>query len=1366
MKTKILFYLVVLGLSFNIKKAVAQEYYDATNSPRQYYYNNLESATAGSPSTFLPAANSTRSSNATLDIVSSSSLNGTKSLSTVGTSTLGYLRWNFYGTGSVSLASNTWEWEFDYKNVTGTDTDDPNPITAGKNSWQYWLLTSDNTYGLYLTQNGGNLILRLKYGSASNQYTNYASISMPTNTHTYQIRVVKSVIGYYNIYILDRNTSTTIQTLNINVGTNVSGVDLNTYNYSYLDATSVASNRFQFDNFNFYQQKVDYVGITSAANGITTMIYPGIVNAIPYGVNVNIRGDVIFGLITFNFSANGQALFTGGALYKTSNSVLSLTGATLLVSGVAINAAYTSQMSLPSSEYYYNAGNTNGTTANVTNYFLVAQGRNPFYSSYPTSIAFTTSTAAVDNYQSFYTSGNFPNTSNANSTGATLTVGNLYDWIGGVSTAWNTPANWLLNGTVSTTTTPTSSDVARIGVVAYQLLAKQPTVNVASTLSQLLIGTFNTPTITLTNGLTVNNGLTINASSALITTSGSLSLGSASTMGSGSSFTLNSGSQVTLQTSATFSNPGTISVNGASTFTIPNSSAFTNSGSFTLSASTLNVTSSASFTNSATGALTAGNASTINCTASIFNTGGGVITIGSSGSPATLNMGNSGYLPNSGTVLVGPTSLISFTPGTNPSIANSNSFTLQSDATGSASIGAIPSTATITGSYNVQRFLTGGNSKTGATYVYRSYRLLSNPVNTSGYINLNYLNAAATINGTTYYGAFTAGVGSDGAGKGFNVYNRNPTIYFYNEPHASSNSSFTSGKNFGVTAITSGSTSIGLTDGNNYNIPTSNGYLLYYVGSSNPAVRTTGSGAIAPDNATITNVGTINQQNITTNLWYTPNAGAVAGTAGKLSITTGASYSGINMVGNPYPSIIDLNQVVLDNSSQGYSKFYELVDANPNNGYVSYITTGNPATAQFSSPSYSSRYIASGQGFLIAATAAGQSLTFMEDQKVYNSTPVLSGTTTPPILLSLRNAVSTSGAVSTPGAVNSLKVNRVSTDALTEPANRVDGLHLKVALDSVTYNECGIYFGSAWSDNFDNNDAIDIAGTTQKIDLSSLTADGNHVGINSMSGYTKGKRVALYVKAATDGNYSFSLSDMQNMDTTMFHVYLVDNLKKDSVDIIKTKYAFTITNADTTTYGANRFVLAIDRNPVAPYQLISFTGQKTSNGVLLTWKTSNEGNYTGFTIQKQDAGGNTQYTTLYGVQSNSAGTYTYTDHNPVVGNNTYRLGQNNIDSLETYSTPVNVVYNTASASSGVLSVYPNPAKEQITVSLSNATNLSAAQSYQANVYNSTGLIVLQQSVSSSSWSQDVSALRPGGYVLEVRAGNGTLIGNTKFTKYQ
>lgn len=391
--------------------AFAQASYDQVNTPRQFYYNNFTGATLNTPGTYFPGGGSVRSSNATVGMVGTNGITG-NTLSSLALNQVGYLQWSFMsntGAGNVALDNRVWEWEFDYKNVGGTVApgDATNNIipssSAATDSWRYWLIASsyvgtNSTLGLFVTVSGNNLKILTRYNAANTPVEN-VSIPLPVNNNVYQIRIIKNATGAYFVYILNRTTNTTTSYTNGGGGYNIgnsNSVDLNTYNYSFLECSTTTANRFQWDNFNFYQQKLEYIPITGANKGITSFVYPGITDAIVYGVNVNIRGDIHINRFVCKTTTNAQALFESGALWKTTNPVLSISSPASKISDLSVYSDGTSQFTLPATERYYNGGNTDGTTVNITNYFLVLKGRNPFYDSYPTSISWSVSATADD----------------------------------------------------------------------------------------------------------------------------------------------------------------------------------------------------------------------------------------------------------------------------------------------------------------------------------------------------------------------------------------------------------------------------------------------------------------------------------------------------------------------------------------------------------------------------------------------------------------------------------------------------------------------------------------------------------------------------------------------------------------------------------------------------------------------------------------------------------------------------------------------------------------------------------------------------------------------------------------------------------
>jgi len=99
-----------------------------------------------------------------------------------------------------------------------------------------------------------------------------------------------------------------------------------------------------------------------------------------------------------------------------------------------------------------------------------------------------------------------------------------------------------------------------------------------------------------------------------------------------------------------------------------------------------------------------------------------------------------------------------------------------------------------------------------------------------------------------------------------------------------------------------------------------------------------------------------------------------------------------------------------------------------------------------------------------------------------------------------------------------------------------------------------------------------------------------------------------------------------------------------------------------------------------------------TDAITITWQTLNETSTKSFTVERSSnandyVGINT--VPAKGVASN----YSYTDKNPLNGTNYYRIRENAANGTNTFSAVVKVVFN----DNGIISLYPNPAKNTITV---------------------------------------------------------------------
>jgi hypothetical protein len=648
--------------------------------------------------------------------------------------------------------------------------------------------------------------------------------------------------------------------------------------------------------------------------------------------------------------------------------------------------------------------------------------------------------------------------------------------------------------------------------------------------------------------------------------------------------------------------------------------------------------------------------------------------------------------------------------GSGNTLLNANNhLTLLSTEGSTAGIAPIPAGSSITGSVGAQRFLVGGNTKSLNVYTARGYRILSSPVH-----------LGITSNYDISYIGLTALTG--GSGTGFTVNNSNPTIYLFREDVTPSNATFNSGKHKGITSINADNTVNVSGMASPLSIPIGNGYIFYFVGNtSNPSTKASANPTTGPENTIITATGTINQGDIIANLWYTP-AGTTGSSANKLSYTStlGSPTAGYNMMGNPYAATLDLNSLINGNSgATGIANtIYVLDNVNPAQQYIAYSPLGS------SSPK-ATRYVASGQGFIVKAAGPNATLTFRESYKAVSNQP--------------------------------------STLLMGIPVAQapVTGFYVKMERDSMINDYCGIYFRSGSSANFSADDAKDLDGTGSQIHMSSYTADGMRTAINQMPDYINGSKIRLYVNSAADGLHKLKLEDVKNIDT-LYNIWLKDKYKKDSLDIGHfSTYNFNIIRSDTASFGGNRFELVIRRKPLPPYQLIKFTATEVMEGIKINWKTYNEGNYTGFTVEKLETGSSGQYTPIYTIQSSGKTVYSFTDLQPGKGAHTYRLQQNDINNKINWSEPVTIVVGNATTSANLVDIHPNPATAMIKLSVNTET---ASDNYVAKIYNYMGALVSSQKAEGSSWTQDVTPLQPGTYVYELTKPNGELVGRSKFIK--
>ncbi|NEU07538.1 T9SS type A sorting domain-containing protein [Flavihumibacter sp. R14] len=615
-------------------------------------------------------------------------------------------------------------------------------------------------------------------------------------------------------------------------------------------------------------------------------------------------------------------------------------------------------------------------------------------------------------------------------------------------------------------------------------------------------------------------------------------------------------------------------------------------------------------------------------------------------------------------------------------LASNGFLTMVSTATTTSNIGSLFAGAAVSGIVNVESWITGGPATNSvSTNANRGTRTMSSPVVDASFKQLQ---SNMFINGS-------------GTG-GFDVFAPDPsseTLYTYKEA-----ARFDQGALAQYNPVS---------DINNNMIP-GIGFFLFYRGDRSDNNTATGSKVVAPydtpESMAITYKGAINYGDIRTDLSYTPNAGL-----------RDVEYNGFNLVGNPYPSIIDWTQVIRSDNSVVENM---VAIIRPGGSMLTYsggiVTNGGlgalPAGTSIANPNSTPEtpfYIQPGQGFYVRTRGTGSFIRFQE------------------------NAKAISAVLPSPRLLTSGPLNQSSSETKV----------LRVKLeDKFNADETAIVFMEGFDAKFGRLDATYLAGSS--VSMSSQTSDGKNVAINFMPDIKEVKEIGLTVNSNANGTLKMSFTGINSIDN--YRILLKDSLLN-SLTNLKEKpiYEFAVDRSNALTFGANRFKLVFEKVPAVKY--LSFTGVVVEKGSQLKWSTGGEVDNDYFEIERSQDGVSFAKigTTDGGGTSSKKLDYLFSDETPKTGINYYRLKQVNDQCEFTYSEVISLNY--VKITSRGIFLYPNPASNDFSLKVDFADN----QPLQINIYDVKSQKIKSQTFTNYSAviTQDISELLSGVYIVEV-----------------
>jgi hypothetical protein len=183
-----------------------------------------------------------------------------------------------------------------------------------------------------------------------------------------------------------------------------------------------------------------------------------------------------------------------------------------------------------------------------------------------------------------------------------------------------------------------------------------------------------------------------------------------------------------------------------------------------------------------------------------------------------------------------------------------------------------------------------------------------------------------------------------------------------------------------------------------------------------------------------------------------------------------------------------------------------------------------------------------------------------------------------------------------------------------------------------------------------------------------------------------------------------------------------------------------------------------------PVELVSFTGWNQGSVNQLQWITASELNTDKFEVEKSTVSGvwNTIGSKTAAGNSNIKLTYNFTDNNPVVGDNYYRLKMIDLDGTFKYSNTINIPISEA-ITNGFIGVYPNPTGGELNVDIQ---SVGLYDTY-VSVYDVLGKTIFEKPVTivrgMNKLQFNFNQFAKGTYILRFADAQGTLH-STKFVK--
>ena len=171
--------------------------------------------------------------------------------------------------------------------------------------------------------------------------------------------------------------------------------------------------------------------------------------------------------------------------------------------------------------------------------------------------------------------------------------------------------------------------------------------------------------------------------------------------------------------------------------------------------------------------------------------------------------------------------------------------------------------------------------------------------------------------------------------------------------------------------------------------------------------------------------------------------------------------------------------------------------------------------------------------------------------------------------------------------------------------------------------------------------------------------------------------------------------------------------------------------------------LAFSFEVITPLNSVVLSGSELNGGVKLVWNTIGEKDTKSFDVLRKNADGDFVKIGNVVSKENGDNSYSFFESNALLGNNYYKLKNNDINGNSTYS---NIAFVKVAALENAISIYPNPSTNGVVNVVSNKA-IGSISIYSA----STGIKHISKNYNSLSENVqiDIQSLPKGIYVVEI-----------------